>query len=87
MNAEPLYKKPYACIFNSAPDEAGLLAETGGRLIPIRKANIEPNFWIDDDDLKRHRKVRETVTCAQHCRTGPQTPCFPDSALIGINAN
>jgi hypothetical protein len=53
---------PSACIFgdkgyNSAPDEATILAEIGGKSDP-RPAQHE---WTDEFDLKRYRKGIETV--------------------------
>jgi IS5 family transposase len=55
-----------ACVFgdkgyNSAPDEATILAETGVRVIPIRRKNMAQHEWVDEVDLKRYRKGIETV--------------------------
>jgi len=55
-----------ACVFgdkgyNSAPDEQTILAETGVRVIPIRRKNMERHEWGDEFDLKRYRKGIETV--------------------------
>ncbi len=47
--------------YNSAPDEASILADTGVRLVPIRKANMRPNLWADKLALREHRKRIETV--------------------------
>ena len=48
--------------FNSADDEASILAETGVRLIPIRKANMQPHAWfLDDLELREYRHTIETV--------------------------
>jgi hypothetical protein len=45
----------------SQPDAATILAETGVRLVSIRRRNMEPNSWDDEMDLKRYRKTIETV--------------------------
>lgn len=47
--------------FNSARDEASILAETGVQLVPIRKANMRPNTWLEKVALREHRKRIETV--------------------------
>jgi len=48
--------------FNSAPDEASVLAETGVRLVPIRRANMRPHEWfVDDIELHDYRHTIETV--------------------------
>jgi hypothetical protein len=47
--------------YNSAADEASFLADTGVRLVPIRKANMTPNDWADDYDLKTHRHTVEML--------------------------
>ena len=48
--------------FNSADDEASILEETGVRLIPIRKANMQPHEWfLDDLELREYRHTIETV--------------------------
>ncbi len=41
---------------NGAADEATILAETGVRLGPIRKANMRPNVWADKLALRAYRK-------------------------------
>jgi hypothetical protein len=55
-----------ACVFgdkgyNSAPDEATILDETGVRVIPMRRKNMAQHEWVDEFDLKRYRKGIETV--------------------------
>ena len=50
--------------FNSADDEASIQADTGVRLVSIRKINMEPNHWIDELDLEHHRKGIETSTAS-----------------------
>jgi hypothetical protein len=55
-----------ACVFgdkgyNSAPDEQSILADTGVRVIPVRRKNMMPHEWADEFDLKRYRKGIETV--------------------------
>ncbi len=47
--------------YNSAADEASILAETGVRLVPIRRANMAPNTWADKLALREHRKRIETT--------------------------
>jgi hypothetical protein len=48
--------------FNSADDEASMLKETGVRLIPIRKANMQPHDWfLDELELREYRHTIETV--------------------------
>lgn len=48
--------------FNSAADETSLLTETGVRLIPIRRANMQPHAWfLDDLELREYRHTIETV--------------------------
>lgn len=47
--------------YNSADDEATILAETQVRLIPIRRRNMQPNSWDEEMDLRRYRKSLETV--------------------------
>jgi hypothetical protein len=45
--------------FNSADDEASILAETGVRLIPIRKANMQPREWfLDALELREYRQLK-----------------------------
>ena len=55
-----------ACVFgdkgdNSAPDEGTIFDETGVRVIPIRRKNMERHEWALGFDLKRYRKGIETV--------------------------
>ena len=47
--------------YNSADDEASILAETDVRLVPIRRRNMQPNSWADDYDLRLYRHRIETV--------------------------
>ncbi len=48
--------------FNSAEDEATILSETGVRLVPIRKANMQPHAWfLDELELREYRHTIETV--------------------------
>ncbi len=47
--------------YNAAPDEATILAETGVRLVPIRKANMRPNAWADKLALREYRKRIEAL--------------------------
>jgi hypothetical protein len=47
--------------YNSADDEASILAATGVRLVPIRKANMRPHAWVDEYELRLYRHTIETV--------------------------
>jgi len=47
--------------YNSAADEASILADTDVRLVPIRKANMRPNDWADTLALRAYRRRIETV--------------------------
>lgn len=47
--------------YNSADDEASILAETGVHLVPIRKDNMVPNTWAEGLGLRAFRKTIETV--------------------------
>lgn len=47
--------------FNSAPDEISIVNNVGLRLVPIRRANMKPNDWCDDYDLRLYRRHIETV--------------------------
>ena len=47
--------------YNSAQDEATILADTGVRLVPIRKANRRPNRWADQLALLAQRQAIETL--------------------------
>jgi hypothetical protein len=46
--------------YNSAKDEASILADTGVRLVPQRRANMRPNDWLDTLALRAYRKRIET---------------------------
>jgi len=46
----------------SAADAASILAETGVRLVPVRRANMRPHAWcMDDIALRAYRHPIETV--------------------------
>jgi len=47
--------------YNSGDDEAVIEGETGVRLVPIRKANMQPNALDERVGLRRHRKKIEGV--------------------------
>ena len=47
--------------YNSAPDEASILAVTGVHLVPVRKDNMAPNTWAERCGLRTFRKTIETV--------------------------
>ena len=46
--------------YNSATDEASILADTGVRLVPQRRVNMRPNDWLDTVALRAYRKRIET---------------------------
>jgi hypothetical protein len=46
--------------YNSSTDEASILAETGVRLVPHRRANMRPNDLADAVALRAYRKRIET---------------------------
>ncbi|MCG8351559.1 MAG: hypothetical protein MI924_27650 [Chloroflexales bacterium] len=47
---------------NSADDAASILAETGVRLIPVRRAHMQPHGWfVDEIELHDYRHTIETV--------------------------
>jgi DDE family transposase len=47
--------------YNSAPDERTVLAESGVRLVPVRRANMAPNPVDERVGLRRYRAVVEGV--------------------------
>lgn len=48
--------------YNSAADEATMLGETDVRLIPVRRANMQPHAWfLDEIELHDYRHTIETV--------------------------
>lgn len=66
--------------YNSAADEASMLEQTGVRLIPVRRANMQPHVWfVDEIELRDYRHTIETVNsqCEKmglerlHARTNP----------------
>jgi len=66
--------------YNSAPDEASMMGDTRVRLIPVRRANMQPHAWfVDDIELRDYRHTIETVNsqCEKmglerlHARTNP----------------
>ena len=84
--------------YNAAADEAAILAETGVRLVPIRKANMRPNRWADKLALRAHRKRIETLNSQLeamglqrlHARTNAGLELKVHAALVAVaitNAN
>lgn len=55
------FQNDHARALRSAKDEASILADTGVRLVPIRRANMRPNTWADKLDLRALRKRIETT--------------------------
>jgi Transposase DDE domain len=47
--------------YNSAADEASILAGTGVRLVPQHRANMRPNLWADKLAIREFRKRIETL--------------------------
>ena len=47
--------------YNGTADEATILADTGVRLVPIRKDNMRPNQWADKLALRAWRKRIESL--------------------------
>jgi hypothetical protein len=47
--------------YNAQDDEATIELDTGVRLIPIRKVNMENHTWQDRQDLREYRKKIETA--------------------------
>ena len=46
----------------SAADEASILAETGVRVIPVRRKNMQPHAWfVDELEVREYRHTIETV--------------------------
>jgi len=46
----------------SAADAASILAETGVRLVPVRRATMRPHAWVMDDiEVRAYRHPIETV--------------------------
>ena len=46
---------------NAGDDEVSIAAETGVRLVPLRKANMRPNIWADKLALRAWRKRIEAL--------------------------
>jgi hypothetical protein len=47
--------------YNAGGDEATIRADTGVRLVPIRKTNMRPNRWADKLALRAYRKRVEAL--------------------------
>jgi hypothetical protein len=47
--------------YNSAADEASILAATGVRLVPQRRDNMRPNLWADKLAIREFRKRIESL--------------------------
>jgi hypothetical protein len=78
--------------FNSKTDEASILAETGIRLVPIRRANMAPNLWADKLALREHRLRVETSNSQLeamglqrlHARTNPGFELKVHASLVAL---
>jgi hypothetical protein len=78
--------------FNSKADEASILAETGVRLVPIRKANMAPNRWADKLALREYRPRVETTNSQLeamgiqrlHARTNPGFELKVQASLLAL---
>ena len=47
--------------YNCLAEEASILAESGVRLVPIRRKNMQNHPWQDREDLREYRKSIETA--------------------------
>jgi len=45
----------------SDPDAQAILSATGVRFVAVRRANMSPNSWADEYDLRHYRRRIETV--------------------------
>jgi hypothetical protein len=79
--------------FNSLADETSMVEETGVRLIPIRKANMEPHAWfLDELELREYRHTIETANSQLekmgierlHARTNPGLDLKVHASLIAL---
>jgi Transposase DDE domain len=78
--------------FNSKVDEASILAETGVRLVPIRKANMASNRWADKLALRDYRPRVETTNSQLeamgiqhlHARTNPGFELKVHASLLAL---
>jgi hypothetical protein len=78
--------------FNSKTDEASILADTGVRLVPIRKANMKPNLWADKLALREYRPRVETTNSQLaamgvqhlHARTNPGFELKVHASLLAL---
>jgi hypothetical protein len=78
---------------NAATDEGSILADTGVRLIPIRKANMAPNRWADKLALRAYRGRIETrySQCAAmglerlRARTNPGLALKVHATLLAVS--
>ncbi len=70
------FQNDHARALRSAKDEASILADTGVRLVPIRRANMRPNTWADKLALRALRKRIETtgsqLEAMGHARPAPR---------------
>ncbi len=65
--------------YNAGADEASILADTGVRLVPLRRANMAPNLWVDKLALRTYRRRIEALysqleamgSQRLHARTNP----------------
>ena len=84
--------------YNAAADEATILAETGMRLVPIRRANMCSNRWADKLTQRAHRTRIETLNSQVeamglqrlHARTNAGFELKVHAALVAVaitNAN
>ena len=73
-------------------DAQTILADTGVRLVSVRRTNMNPNTWADDFDLRLYRKRIET-TYSQleamginrlHARTNPGFELKAYASLLAL---
>jgi Transposase DDE domain len=78
--------------FTSKADEASILADTGVRLVPIRKANMRPNLWVDRLARREYRPRVETTNRQLeamgvqhlHARTNPGFELKVHASLLAL---
>jgi hypothetical protein len=72
--------------YNSAPDEASILDDTGVHLVPIRKANMTPNTAAERAGLRTFRTTIETVN-SQAEAMGLQRLCARTNAGFDLKVS
>ena len=82
--------------YNSAADEASILAETGVRLIPVRRKNMQPHAWfVDELEVREYRHTIETVNSQAeamgierlHARTNAGVELKVHASLVALQCS